>query len=140
VKKLFAVLILSLAILSAAPARLLAAEPETLALDAAQQFLALLDAGEIDKGFEATSAFHKEMWVKEWWVKLNGAQRAAFGPLVNRAVKSAKPATTVPRQPDGDYYLISYESSFARKAKAVEFVEVVLEKDQTWRVTEYSCN
>jgi len=43
----------------------------------------------------------------------------------------------VPGAPDGEYVVLRFETSFENKAKAIETVTPMREKDGTWRVSGY---
>ncbi len=45
--------------------------------------------------------------------------------------------TSLPGAPDGEYVVISYETSFTNKKSAIETVTPMLDKDGKWRVSGY---
>jgi hypothetical protein len=48
-----------------------------------------------------------------------------------------KMENTLPGAPDGKYWTIQFDTSFAAKAEAVETVTFMLEKDGSWRAAGY---
>jgi uncharacterized protein DUF4019 len=52
-------------------------------------------------------------------------------------VKSTTSSKTMPGAPDGDYVLLQFNTTFERKAAAVETVTMVREADGVWRVVGY---
>jgi hypothetical protein len=65
--------------------------------------------------------------------------QATHAPLgsVQRKLKSATYTTTVPGAPDGEYYVIQFDSSFEHKNSAVETITPMLDKDGRWKAAGY---
>ena len=65
------------------------------------------------------------------------AFRQPLGKTTSRKLKSAKYTKTLPGAPDGEYVVIQYQTSFAKKKSAVETVTPMLDNDGKWKVSGY---
>jgi len=122
------------------PQRAAVASDETAALASATAFLALLDQGDIAAAFDATSSYHRSYQERERWVASIGTQRLFYGPLVNRVASKTVLKDSYPKNPDGDYVVIVFQSSFAHKEQTTEVVAVSPDANGLWRVSDYLCN
>jgi hypothetical protein len=105
---------------------------------AARQWLALTDREDAKASWEAAdSKFKKTMSVDRWSVGLQQL-RGPLGPLVQRAMVSTRFAQSLPKFPAGDYAVVVFRSSFAKKAAAQETVTLDRDQGGTWRVVGYS--
>ena len=85
---------------------------------------------------QASSLFRAAVTESEWEQALTAARRP-FGQLKSRELESATFYTTLPGAPDGEYVVLIFSSSFDQKKVAVETVTVMLDRDQSWRVSGY---
>jgi hypothetical protein len=112
-------------------------EKQEAAIAAAQQWLALIDAGDYAKSWqEAAAMFRNAVSENQWEQSLNAA-RQPMGGLISRKVKSATYTTSLPGAPDGEYVVILFATSFANKKSAIETVTPMYEKNGGWRVSGY---
>ena len=114
-----------------------AADSDQPAIDAANAWLALVDAGKYGDSWTSAAALFKNAVTKEQWTAQAKAARQPLGALVSRKVSTRTAATSLPGAPDGHYVVIQYESIFANKKSAVETVTPMLEPDGTWHVSGY---
>ncbi len=103
---------------------------------AAQQFLALTDAGQYAESWDQASSLFRKSVTKDQWVQAAAAARGPLGALVSRKVKTVQHTKTLPGVPDGDYVVIQFDTVFANKKVAVETVTPMLDAGQ-WRVSGY---
>jgi hypothetical protein len=122
-----------LAMLATAPA----ADSDQPAIDAANTWLALVDAGKYGDSWTSAAALFKNAVTKDQWTAQAKAARQPLGALVSRTVSTRTAATSLPGAPDGHYVVIQYQSVFANKKSAVETVTPMLEPDGTWHVSGY---
>jgi hypothetical protein len=113
------------------------ADSDQPAIDAANKWLALVDAGKYAESWTAAAGYFKKAVTQEQWTAQAQAARQPLGALVSRKVSTHTAATSFPGAPDGKYVVIQYETSFANKKKAVETVTPMLEPDGTWHVSGY---
>ena len=107
------------------------------ATDAAQQWLALVDAGKYGESWDQASTFFKEKLTKEQWQQALNQVRTPLGKLESRQFKAAQYTTQVPNAPPGKYMIIQYRTKFANGGPMIETITPMLDKDGTWRVSGY---
>jgi len=104
---------------------------------AASSWLALADQSEFeDTWLEASSLFRGAISQADWQRAL-GAARTPLKDLVSRNLESANFYETLPGAPDGEYVVLTFDSSFTKKVAAVETVTVMKDEDGSWRVSGY---
>jgi hypothetical protein len=128
---LLAILTLSSGFLSAA------GKPEDEAQKAAEQWLSLTDTGDFSESWKTAAEYFQAAVPLEQWQRSLDAVRKPLGEVVSRKFKSAKYARSLPGAPDGEYVILQFETSFARKADAIETVTPMLDKGGRWRVSGY---
>lgn len=134
---LAAVVSLFALLLAACPLARAQPKSEQLAQQSAEAWLALVDSGNYGESWEQTAQFFKAAVSKEQWQRALGASREPLGKLLSRKVRSATFTKTLPGAPDGEYVVITFESSFDHKQSAVETVTPMLDKDGKWRISGY---
>ena len=116
-----------------------AQEPESVAdaQEAAERWLAQLDAGNYSATWrDAAASLRTTVPQAQFEAALRQA-RTPLGSPSDRALKSATYHTTMPGVPDGQYVVIQYTTRFANKEQAVETVTPAREPDGNWRVSGY---
>ena len=63
--------------------------------------------------------------------------RKPLGEMKSRKLLDAKSAKSLPGAPNGEYFVIQFDTTFAAKEQAVETVTFMLELDGSWRVVGY---
>jgi len=110
---------------------------EQAAESAARAWLALVDAGNYAQSWtDAATLFKKVVDQPAWQKQLDGV-RPPLGNVLSRKTASRKYTKTVPGGPDGEYVILSFETSFEKKRSAVETVTPMKDPDGTWRVSGY---
>lgn len=103
---------------------------------AAQEWLALLDAGDHQACWQRAAALMRGAVSPD---QLAGALRTALAPLgapVSRSLDGADYHETLPGAPDGRYWVLRFAASYARKRAAVETVTAAWDGG-AWRVSGY---
>ena len=119
---------------------------EQAASTTAENWLALVDAGDYAESWNQTSSLSKTgihtRWLfkpassdQQWQSGLADLQ-AQFGRAVSRNLKSKQYAEELPDEPEGEYVVLKYQTSFER-LKGVETVILMKENDGAWRVSRY---
>ncbi len=111
--------------------------PEEQAQKAAEAWLAEVDAAQYADSWQNASAYFKSAVTREHWIDMVGGVRKPLGKVQSRKLKSAQYTTTLPGAPDGEYVVIQYDTSFEKKAAAIETLAVMLDKDGKWHVSGY---
>lgn len=112
-------------------------EAEARAVEAAEAWLAIVDQGDYEKSWEEAAELLRNAVTKGQFGQSLGAARGPLGEVQSRKVNSTQYATELPGAPDGEYVVIQFETSFAKKQNAVETVTPMLEADGAWRVSGY---
>jgi len=107
------------------------------AIQAAQEWLALVDAGQYGESWETAAVLFKNATAKKQWEQTLAAVRKPLGKLVSRKLKSQTYRESLPGAPDGQYVIIQFATSFENKKSGIETVTPMLDKDGQWRVSGY---
>ncbi len=110
---------------------------ETAAMKAAESWLALVDKGEYGKSWSEAAGYFKGAVQEEKWEGMIRPIRKPLGKVLSRKVKGKQYMTSMPGAPDGEYVIIQFDTSFEKKAAAIETVTPVLDDDGKWRVSGY---
>ncbi len=127
--------LLAVAAFAALPAR--AQDPRATELQrVAREWLALADKLDGAATWDHAGAKFKAALTKDRWTQALNEARGPFGPVVQRAMLTTRFTKSVPGQPDGEYALLQFRTSFVKKDSARE--TVTLERsDGKWRVVGY---
>lgn len=110
---------------------------EQAAVSASKTWLNLVDEGRYGESWDDASELFKEMVAREQWEVTIKIARGPYGKVVSRTLKSTQYATSLPGAPDGEYYVLQYETSFENKKSSIETITPKLDKDGNWRVSGY---
>ncbi|WP_225073348.1 DUF4019 domain-containing protein [Desulfuromonas sp. CSMB_57] len=110
---------------------------EAAAIAAAEQWLAMVDAGRYAASWQEAAGLFRDAVIQDHWVHSLNAVRKPLGRLVSRKVQSKTYTTALPGAPDGEYVVIRFETSFANKQRAIETVTPMMDNDGIWRVSGY---
>lgn len=105
--------------------------------EAALSWLALVDAGEYAKSWNAAAALFQKQVTSERWERTVADVRGEFKKLLSRKPAKADYSRTLPGAPDGEYVVQQYASAFENKKEAMETVVLLKEKDGSWKVVGY---
>lgn len=114
-----------------------AEKPTEAAQKSAEQWLALVDAGNYAGSWKTAAGYFQTAVPQDQWEHSIVAVRKPLGDLVSRKLKSAKYTKSLPGAPDGEYVVLQFDTSFANKQVAVETVTPLLDKDGKWKVSGY---
>ena len=106
------------------------------ALGAAQEWLALLDAGDYPACWSRAAELMRGAASEE---QLAQALRTALAPMgkpISRSMATAKYHETLPGAPDGRYWVICFAASYANKKEALETVTAMWDAGM-WRLSGY---
>lgn len=111
-------------------------EAEKAAVEAAREWLGLVDQGLYIESWQDSAAFFQAVVSSNQWVRSMEGARRPLGGTLSRDMRGAKYRTTMPGAPDGQYVIIRFNTSFANKKESVETVTPMLENG-TWRISGY---
>ena len=109
----------------------------TKAQAAAGAWLGKIDAGDYAASWKDASSYFQGAVPENSWVASLTGVRAPLGKKSSRKLKSADAMKSVPGAPDGSYVVMQFDTSFEKKASAVETVTFVEEKDGAWKAAGY---
>ena len=112
-------------------------EAKDEARTAAREWLARLDAHEYDETWRAAGEALKAAVSQEEWSAKLSVTLGPLGQVDSRGVRSSEYSTTMPGAPDGEYVVVTFDTSFENKQTAVETVVLKREPDGAWRVSGY---
>lgn len=107
------------------------------ALQAAQSWLAEVDAGAYGKSWDDAAALFQGAMPREKWEKSLVAVRQPLGAVVARKLRAGRYMKEVPGAPAGDYVVIDFDTRFENRPIAVETVTPMRDKDGRWKVAGY---
>lgn len=111
--------------------------PGNAVAESTEAWLAKIDAGEYDQSWKDAAEFFQKAITAEAWGGALTTFRKPLGAVKSRKVREMKEANALPGVPDGKYWIMQFDTSFAAKAEAVETVTFMLEKDGAWKAAGY---
>ncbi len=115
-------------ILAAPPGpALAAAASEAAALQAAEAWLKLVDAGQYGASWDEASTMFRKAVPRATWEKQAAAAREPLGKLLGRKLVSKQLTHELPGAPDGTYVVLVFDTRFEHKERAHETVTMMLD-------------
>lgn len=109
---------------------------KSAAVASSDSWLKLVDEGDYGESWKSAAPIFQSAVSETDWDGKVGAVRGPLGSLKSRRLKSSHYATSLPGAPDGEYFVLQYDSSFANKRSAVETVSM-MHTDKRWSVVGY---
>jgi hypothetical protein len=103
----------------------------------ARDWLALTDRGDAGASWDAAARQFRNALPRDRWADSLQKARDPLGAFAQRAILSTTFATSFPGAPDGNYAIVLFRTSFAKKTDATETVTLEREADGAWRVVGY---
>lgn len=126
----------ALAASSIAPASLAQDPRALLAQEAAREWLALADRQDADAARSAAGAKFRDALAADRWRDALRSVRGPLGEVTQRTAVSTQLTRTLSGQPDGDYALVAFRTSWSGKTVGRELVSLEYESGR-WRVIGY---
>ena len=115
-------------LLAVAPGLSRAAEQDEAAgVQAAESWLKLVDGGQYGASWDEASTTFRNTVSRSAWEKKATAVREPLGKVVARTLASKQLTHELPGAPDGTYVVVTYNTKFEHKERAVETVFLTLE-------------
>jgi hypothetical protein len=135
-RALRAVLALGLGLLCAGP--LAAQDPRaSLVQESARAWLADTDQGNAAQSWKNAGKQFRDAITVERWAESLKRVRAPLEALSQRAQIGTQFHKSIPGSPDGDYAIVLFRTTFAKKLNSRETVTLEHEPDGAWRVIGY---
>ena len=113
-------------------------EEAKVAQGAADVWLELIDSVEdYAKSWQQAAPLVQQQLSEEAWEQTLESTLGPLGPLVSRALQDRQYTTALPNAPEGEYVIVTYESSYTQLEAAVETVIMTKTEDGTWRMAGY---
>ena len=103
---------------------------------ASMAWLASVDGGDYALSWRKAGMLFQNRITSDKWVTSLNQVRQPLGKVISRSIKNAVEHTSLPGVPDGQYCVITFITSFARKQTSLETVTLV-ESNNDWRVVGY---
>ena len=113
------------------------ADKEAAALEAATQWLKIVDTGDYAASWAQAATFFKSKVTESQWKVAAESARKPLGKFIDRKLKSKTYLTELPGAPKGDYVVIQFDTMFEKNKTAVETITPMLDSDKKWRVSGY---
>ena len=104
---------------------------------AAREWLALVDAHNVNAAWSSAGAKFKRTTTVRRWAQALNAQREPLGPVVQRTLVATRFTKSAPGKAPGDYAVVVFRTTFAKRTAVGERVTVEREGDGVWRVVGY---
>lgn len=105
------------------------------ATQAAQEWLMLLDAGELEATWsEASEALQSQVTAEQWTAQIRQVQ-SQLDALQERALTNSRYTTSLPNAPEGEYVVLQYRTTYGT-TNTTETLAMRKEND-AWRVAGY---
>ena len=106
-------------------------------LQAAAEFLFLVDTEEYAKSWEVASAALHNILSQERWLKEIEEIREFLGPVIKRAQGNVTYTDSASGVPPGEYVVMTFVSKFEFKDRVVETLTLMLNDKNEWEVAGY---
>ncbi len=107
------------------------------ALDAALEWLILVDNADYAGAWEMTDEVFKTAMSRGDWVRRITSAKAPLGRLIAREFRSSEAASNPPGAPAGEYVVIRFDTRFQNAQRTLETVVMHREADGRWTVSGY---
>ena len=105
------------------------------AMTAAEEWLALVDAGEYNQSWLTANKTLKEQSEKDDWENYLKAIREPLGKIISRKVTRTRTVTQIQGMPDGEYFQVQFEVKFVNKSGMERMT--VAKEGGGWKVAGY---
>jgi hypothetical protein len=112
------------------------AENEKVAVNVADKWLTLMDAGKYSESWREANDYFRNSVTQGLWEKFVRS-RARHGKVISRKLKTKTYRMAFPGEPQGQYIIIQYKTSFQNKKSVIEEVGTTFDKNGRWRVSGY---
>jgi hypothetical protein len=112
------------------------ADPSGDAANAAKAWVALVDAGNYAQSYSDASALLKARITQDQWAQSAKPVHDTLGAVVSREPAGVDMMKALPGAPDGEYAIVHFKTTFAKKADAKETVTMMMDGGK-WKSAGY---
>ena len=111
---------------------------DEMAVMAARDWLALVDAGQFGDSYDQAGELYRNAAPRDQWANGLGAMRKPLGDVSQRNLKSVVVAKDLPNAPAGKYVIATFDTAFQQQPKPMwEVVTSFLYPGGQWKVVGY---
>jgi DNA-binding CsgD family transcriptional regulator len=110
-------------------------ESQSAAVKSAREWVAVVDAQKWEQSWQAAGTLFKSQVTAANWAAAVQPVRQPLGTVLKRELQSAAEHSSLPGAPAGEYVIVEFNTSFAKK-EAVETV-VLARENAGWKVVGY---
>ena len=104
----------------------------------ARTWLERIDAGQYETSYGQLADSVKKTATPEKWTRTLADSRKTLGKVLKRTWNQSRFLTTLPDMPDGEYMLVSFETTFEHREKATETITLAKHPNGTaWQIIGY---
>ena len=107
------------------------------AVAAAESWLALLDRKDFEGSWQTAAGLFRSAVSAKLWEESVEKAYGNVGRPQSRALDTADYKTELPGAPDGEYFVLTYNTAFEKKQNGVETVVPMRDTDGKWHVSGY---
>ena len=112
-------------------------EKEKAAVAVADKWLNLVDSGKYLESWREANEYFRNSVKQDQWALIVQPVRKNLGKLISRKLKAKIYKNASTGEPQGQYIIVQYETSFQNKNLVIEEVVAMLEKNGRWKVSGY---
>ena len=107
------------------------------ALTAADTWLELLKSAKFADSWKAASPYFQKQVSEGDWVKQITYRYNNMGGVKSRKLASSDYTRSLPRAPEGEYFILRFATSFGKKPNSIETVVLMRTPDGAWKTAGY---
>ncbi|MDP2653344.1 MAG: DUF4019 domain-containing protein [Candidatus Omnitrophota bacterium] len=136
-KNLWMMVVVAGSLLMAGSAAAGTPEKVQTAVEAAKQWLDLVDTGRWGESWDTAAPVFKNAAGRDQWIAMLERARGPLGDVLHRKVQTANYLTALPGAPAGEYVVIQFQVTFSDGKSMVETITPMLDTDNIWKVSGY---
>lgn len=113
---------------------------ETAMLTATKNWLNLLDQADYQNAWQQAATVVQQAISLEKWQAVMRETRLPLGQLKHRKIKQISPVKDLPNLPQGEYYLVIYETELSKPVTVQETLITQKTSENSWPILTYRIN
>lgn len=108
------------------------------ARSAAQEWLALTDAGSFDESWNEAATLLQDQVTQEEWAQQSEQIGTQIGSIEERSFVQGQYREDIPNQPEGEYVFLVYETSATNFDQPLQEIVITTKEEGSWKVAGYT--
>lgn len=109
---------------------------EQRAIETAKAWLDIVDSGNYEESWRQAAPFFQSQMTGDQWVQAVNRVRSPLGDALAREVRHTAEHTSLPNAPEGEYIVVTLDSTFENSESVVETVTIIKSGGE-WQVVGY---